>query len=193
MSRRTLPFKPHAAAPHRIDMVLRTMEQFFNSMDPSPFHEKDLDRDAQEYIVSTARLFPPSAPVALRIHLEQWPAADPRGQIRDAVHSYFAYRTKLNRLAFQHLMRQGRISLLIGLVFLTACLFSRELLLGRTETWAHLIQESASIVGWVGMWRPIGIYLYDWWPLRREGRMYARLSSMPVEVLRAGESGGEQK
>jgi len=45
--------------------------------------------------------------------------------------------------------------------------------------------------GWLGIWRPIGIYLYDCWPLRREGRMYARLSRMPVEVLRAGESGGK--
>jgi hypothetical protein len=33
------------------------------------------------------------------------------------------------------------------------------------------------------MWRPMEIYLYDWWPLRNRGRTYARLSQMPVEVI----------
>ena len=37
---------------HRIEIYLDRIEQLFNSMDPSPFHEKDLDRDAEEFIVS---------------------------------------------------------------------------------------------------------------------------------------------
>ena len=35
----------------------------------------------------------------------------------------------------------------------------------------------------VAMWRPMQIYLYDWWPLLRRSRIYAKLSHMPVEVL----------
>jgi hypothetical protein len=34
------------------------------------------------------------------------------------------------------------------------------------------------------MWRPMQIYLYDWWPLRRKGQIYRKLSLMPVEVCR---------
>ncbi len=33
------------------------------------------------------------------------------------------------------------------------------------------------------MWRPMQIYLYDWWPLRRQWRNYVKLSLMPVEVV----------
>jgi len=38
------------------------------------------------------------------------------------------------------------------------------------------------------MWRPMQIYLYDWWPVRQRGRVYAKLSQMPVEVIRKGKS-----
>src|SRR5258707_10948990 len=41
----------------RIEIYLENLEQFFNSMDPSPFHEKDLDDDAEEFIVSWAEEF----------------------------------------------------------------------------------------------------------------------------------------
>lgn len=44
--------------PHTIRLRLRDMSQLFNSMDPSPFIEKDLDDDAEEFIVSWAQEFP---------------------------------------------------------------------------------------------------------------------------------------
>jgi hypothetical protein len=66
---------PHTAAtdrghPHTISVKLRDMNQLFNSMDPSPFIEKDLDDDAEEFIVSWAQEFSPNAPLKLRIYLE---------------------------------------------------------------------------------------------------------------------------
>ena len=44
------------------------------------------------------------------------------------------------------------------------------------------------IAGWVAMWRPMQIYLYDWWPLLRRSRTYAKLSQMPVELVQKGKS-----
>ena len=45
--------------PHTISLKLRDVNQLFNSMDPSPFIEKDLDDDAEEFIVTWAQEFPP--------------------------------------------------------------------------------------------------------------------------------------
>ena len=33
------------------------------------------------------------------------------------------------------------------------------------------------------MWRPFEIFLYDWWPILRRRRLYARLARMPVSVV----------
>jgi hypothetical protein len=168
-----------------IEVVLHDVNQLFNSMDPSPFNAKDLDHDAEEFIVSWASEYPPNQPIRLRIHLEHWPNEDPTKLIQEAIHNYFAYRSKLTDLEFARLMRQGRTSLLIGLPFLVGCLLISKLLLGgEAGTWAAVLRESLTIAGWVAMWRPMQIYLYDWWPVRRRGRVYTKLSHMAVEVIR---------
>ena len=173
--------------PHTIRLKLRDLSQLFNSMDPSPFIEKELDDDAEEFIVSWAQEFPPKAPIKLRIYLDQWPAEDPKDLIKTAVHNHFAHRAKITGLEFKRLLRQGRTSLFIGLVFLAACLLFSKMLLGHEAgTWAAVVRESLTIAGWVAMWRPMQIYLYDWWPLLRRSRIFAKLSHMPVEVLPKG-------
>ena len=30
---------------------------------------------------------------------------------------------------------------------------------------ADVIRESLLIGGWVAMWRPLEVFLYDWWPI----------------------------
>src|SRR5208283_5270444 len=104
---------------HTISLKLREMSQLFNSMDPSPFIEKDLDDDAEEFIVSWAQEFSPDAPLKLRIYLDQWPAEDPKELIRTAVHNHFAHRAQITNLEFKRLLKQGRTSLFIGLLFLS--------------------------------------------------------------------------
>jgi len=175
--------------PHTISLKLRDLNQLFNSMDPSPFIEKDLDDDAEEFIVSWAQEFSPNAAIKLRIYLDQWPAEDPQELIRTAVHNHFAHRAKITNLEFKRLLRQGRTSLFIGLLFLVTCLLLSKMLLGHAAgTWDAVVRESLTIAGWVAMWRPMQIYLYDWWPLLRLRRTFTKLSHMPVEVVQKGKS-----
>jgi len=174
---------------HCIELNLRAADQLFNTMDPSPFHEKDLDGDAEEFILGWAREFPLAASVRLLVHLREWPKeGDVQSVVTAAVHHHFANRARLNHLEFRHLMRDGRWSLAVGLMFLAACLVAGEALLGHQPgTLANVLRESLTIGGWVAMWRPMEIYLYEWWPLRRRGRFYQKLSQMPVEVRRVTE------
>jgi len=45
-----------------------------------------------------------------------------------------------------------------------------------------LLMVMVMIGGWVAMWRPIEVFLYDWWPIRAEARLYQRLATMPVRI-----------
>ena len=170
--------------PGVIELELRDISELFNSMDPSPLEKKDLNDDVDEFIVSWSEEYRPDQALTLRIYLQEWPAEDRTDLVRKSVHNYFAYRANLNHLAFRRLMRRGRTSLLIGLLFLAACLTTSKLLLGDVGgTWARIVRESLTIAGWVAMWRPMEIYLYDWWPLRRKSRLYEKLSQMPVQLI----------
>jgi hypothetical protein len=173
-----------AAAPGRIELRLRELPQLFNSMDPSPFIDRDLDADAEEFIVGWARELPGSAEIELVIHVATEPPADRAAGAGDAVRHYFDSRAAVRQREFRMLMRRGRISLTVGLLFLAVCFILSELVakLGF-GTSAEILRESLTIGGWVAMWRPLEIYLYDWWPLRDEQRLLERLARMNVRLL----------
>jgi len=179
--------KSHQGPHHRIEVFVDRIEQLLNSMDPSPFHERDLDDDAEEFIVGWAREFPRRDAISLVVHVNQLPAhGDAQHLLETAVHNYFAYRAKLNRLEFRYLLKQGRTSLTIGLAFLAACVLTSQLLRHRAGTLPIILREGLIIAGWVAMWRPMEIFLYEWWPLLRKGRLYEKLSRMHVEVRKRG-------
>lgn len=167
-----------------IEMKLNTLAQLFNSLDPSPFLEKDLDHDAEAYIVDTAREFPLKTPMHIVIHLP--PATiqpDTAESVAHAIHNYFDYQAQIADAELRIKLRQGRASLLIGLAFLAICLSARELIAGvGTGTAYELVREGLLISGWVAMWRPIQIFLYDWWPIRNLRLLYNKLSHIKVDV-----------
>lgn len=171
----------------QIELRLRDLKQLFNSLDPSPFHEKDLDRDAEEFIVSWSREIPLAEPLRLRVHLGSQPSADAARLVSDTIAHYFGSRMAHTERELRQLMRQGRVTLAIGLVFLAVCFGVGELVASAGTVWSEYVRQSLTIAGWVAMWRPMQIYLFDWWPLRREIRNYARLAAMQVDVIASDE------
>jgi hypothetical protein len=176
------PLPPRCAA---IEVRVTELRQLFNAIDPSPFRERDLDPRAEEFIVDWARDLPASRPWGLVVHLER-PAGrvDEAAALREAIHEYFAQRVIAARRRLRELFRRGRISLAIALAFLTVSiavddLVARYLGTGRLGT---VIHEGFLIGGWVAMWRPLEVFLYDWWPIRAEERLLQRLSTMPVRL-----------
>src|SRR5262245_3776412 len=118
----------------RIELRLKELNQLFDSFDPAPFHEKDLDQDAEEFIVSWAREYPPGTPLTFILHLpESQRALKPEQTIKEAVRHYFTYRAGLAKLELKRELQQGRTTLFLGLLFLAACMGARELLQNVAE------------------------------------------------------------
>jgi hypothetical protein len=87
--------------------------------------------------------------------------------------------------ALQDLLRRGRKSLAIALPILAFSLAGGELAIQVLDVrpLAQVIKESSVIGGWVAMWRPMEIFLYDWWPIRERQQLYERLSAMEVRIV----------
>ena len=174
---------PDATKVHRIELHLAELKQLLNSFDPSPFQERDLDPRAEEYIVGWSRELPRHEPFELLIYLDRTAGLPNEEQVlRDAIHQYFAERSRATGRQLKQLFHRGRISLAIGLAFLAASVATGQLIenmLG-TSGWLALLEESVLIGGWVAMWRPLEIFLYDWWPIRADARLYDRLAGMRV-------------
>lgn len=176
--------------PGRMEISLRNTAQLFNTMDPAPFDERDLDLHAEQFLVSWAQEFPHTASLELVVHLREETATPQAAErVRAGLQHYFAERERLKRVELMQLLRQGRSALLVGVTFLALCLSLGSLLKGSAPgSLAHLAYESLTIAGWVAMWRPLQIHLYDWWPLRQQISLYRRLQRMPVSLRNATET-----
>lgn len=167
-------------------MELGSLLQFFNTFDPSPFHEKDIDADAEEYIVDAAREINARSPLKLIIYLPPKEAErENTDNIKEAIHTYFEYRTRAAQRELRLVFQQARLSLAIGLSFLTACIalsYILQPLFSNYAVSAEIVKEGLLISGWVAMWRPLQVLLYDWWPVRKKIDVMHKLSLIEVEI-----------
>jgi hypothetical protein len=168
-----------------IEVRVSTIGQLFKAIDPSPFRTRDLRTDVEEFIVGWAREADRDVPLALRVHLDGPPStADTVNDLGEAVHSFFRDRAQGAHRRLQRQLRVGRTSLLIGLACLVIAAGLSDVIgrwLGGSR-FGPLLHESLLIGGWVAMWRPLEIFLYDWWPIRADEHLFARLSAMPVRL-----------
>ena len=168
---------------HQISLRLREIGQLFNSMDPTPFRHRDLDPNAEEFIESWAQEFPSGSRYLLVIHLEKKPAEGDAALLTDAIHNFYGDKAQLAERELRRLLRLGRTSLLVGLAFLTLCSLGAKAATGLGDgPYVEILREGLIIAGWVAMWRPIQIFLYEWWPIVRRRRMLQNLSRSQVRV-----------
>ncbi|NDA10532.1 MAG: hypothetical protein EBZ07_06775 [Verrucomicrobia bacterium] len=169
-----------------IEVKVQNLQQIFNSIDPSPFHERDLDPEAEEFIVSWAQEHNLKRPFKLVVHLGQTTdRAEAERILQGAIRNYFNYRYEFNQRELKQLLRYGWTSLLIALGFLAACVTAAQAINPELGRFKAIVREGLVIIGWVAMWRPLDIYLYRWWPRYRLSKIYHRLSTMPVEIRAA--------
>ena len=166
-----------------IEIRVRDVRQLFESMDPTPFPGKDLDANAARFIVGWARELPTRVPLHIRVHIEN-PGPDGERIISEAVANYFNAEADASRREFGQLMAIGRRSLAIGLAFLSLCLWTADLLssVDALPQLLDILRESLIIGGWVALWRPLEIFLYEWWPLRADRMLYERLANAAIEL-----------
>jgi hypothetical protein len=166
-----------------IEIHLSDLKQLFNSFDPTPFLKRDLDPDAEEFIATWARDMPRDVPLCLLVHLDHPVPGDADGIVH-AVRDHFAREAAETRQRLRQLFRVGRISLVIGLAVVAGSVLVGDAIETMMEgrRFGGVIGESLLIGGWVAMWRPLEIFLYEWWPIQGEARLFDRLSTMKVCV-----------
>ena len=176
------PIPPKCAI---IEVHVGELKQLFNAIDPSPFRDKDLDPKAEEFIVGWAKDLPRDASLALMIDLDREAGLpDEAAVLRGAIHEFFSQRAEAYRRRLRELFRVGRTSLLIGLIALASAIALGDFIAGlmKGSRIGDIVRESLTIGGWVSMWRPLEVFLYDWWPIRNEARLSDRLAAMPVRI-----------
>jgi hypothetical protein len=167
-----------------IEIHVPEAKNLFDTIDPSPLGQRDLDGRMERFIVDWASEVHQGRELSLLVHIDHPSPSESAESLGEAIRGSFRQRAGATRRRLRQLLARGRISLLIGILFMMLSItiggVIENLLAGRDL--GVLLRESLLIGGWVAMWRPLEIFLYDWWPIRAEARLYDRLGEMPVKL-----------
>ncbi len=178
-----------------IEIFVKNPAQLFDSRDPAPYRERDLDDNLVTYILSSAQEFSLNTAIKLKVLISAAgvPGAECES-IATSIHNYFTYEEDLAKSQLRKVFRDGRLFLLIGLATLFVCFLASNFVEANFEfNVKPFVREGLLISGWVAMWRPIEVFLYDWWPIRERIRLLEKLSRIEIEVNEVRVIGQEPK
>jgi hypothetical protein len=168
-----------------IELELHSVMQIFNSFDPAPFHEKELDEDAEIYIYNTVGEFPLKKPLEIVIYV---PSSEFDGEtertLKEAIRNHFSYKKVLADIELRRLLERGKRNMTIAVVFLFLCLLIIRLLSSLGQSLINtMFSEGLTIIGWVAMWEPVYVFLYGWWPIVQKRNIYRKILNMDIRVV----------
>lgn len=165
-----------------IDVSFRDFKQLYDGRDPSPFYERDLDEDLARYLVMSCEEIGREQDIKI-VMKEDEPSQKTKHKddFVHALHRYFEHEVRATENELKHLFKQGRSSLIFGLVFLILCVSLAVKFVGEESVLNRAFFEGLIITGWVALWKPLNIFLYEWWPFRRKKRVYTILSQIKIE------------
>ncbi len=161
---------------------VRRLGQLFNSLDPSPFWERDLDRSAGQYIEDEFSDKPRDRTWVLEVSIEENQDFDTK-DVQSAVTTYYRRMVASASKQIRDKLWIGQWALLIGVLVFLACMLLRGLLEQRLASGPpRLLDEGLIVLAWVAVWIPVEQLFYDLAPLMRERRLYQRLTQVRVHV-----------
>jgi hypothetical protein len=167
-----------------VDIHLREARQLFDLRDPAPFHERDLDEKAVEYLSAAMSDIRPRERVRFVFVLgENLPPELSGAVIQDAARGHFQYELDKAERALREHLRRAQLALAVGLLALAAFLGAARLAgLLPEGTVRAILEEGLTITGWVALWRPLELIAYEWWPIAQRRGLVRRLLAADVAV-----------
>jgi hypothetical protein len=163
-----------------VNIHVRDLAQLFNSLDPSPFWDRDLDRDAATFIEEEFVDKRSARDWHLNVHVQDDHAL--AGDLQRAVENYYARLAGSARRELREHLLLGQLALIGGIGIFLLSMGLRQLLQGTLGDLPRMLDEGLIILAWLALWRPAEVLAYEWVPLNRKRRLYGRLAAIRVSV-----------
>ena len=143
-----------------------------------------LHPDVEEFIIEEAE--------KLQLHSEIYITIQvPDGQsflvkeLTSIIHRHFETRSEKANQQIQIALKLGLRTLLIGFAFLIIMFLLTRIIMNILPESALLItlKELFIILGWVALWRPAELLLYEWRPYKRNAKLCNRIANCKVHVV----------
>lgn len=164
-----------------VSIHVRDPAQLFNSLDPSPFWDRDLDREAAEFIEEEFNEKRSAQSWHLHVHTSGSDAV--AADLQAAIEHYYERLASSARRHLHEEMRLAQLALLGGVLIFLVSMTARTVLASALSGGVpHMLDEGLIILAWLALWRPAESLVYGWVPLYRKRRLYERLAAIRVSV-----------
>ncbi len=163
-----------------VSIHVRDLAQMFNSLDPSPFWDRDLDHAAAEFIEEEFSEKRSAGIWHLHVHTQQNVAL--AADLQAAVENYYTRMAASARRALHEHVWMGELSLLGGALIFVLSMSARGILQSVLGVLSPVLDEGFIILAWLALWRPAEALLYEWIPFYRKRRLFERLAGIEVLV-----------
>jgi hypothetical protein len=176
----------HAGGVAAVNIYVRDLSQMFNSLDPSPFWDRDLDREAAEFIEEefSERL----AAQGWNLYVHAHGGGTSPKDLQTALANYYGRMAGSARRVIREHVRSSEWTLVAGTGVFLLSMGLRSMLEGLLGTLPQILDEGLIILAWLALWRPAEMLLYGWVPLRRKQQLYERLAGIRVFVRPDGQA-----
>jgi hypothetical protein len=141
----------------------------------SPYLRRDLEQDLVDYLLACAEEIHPQ-PFVVRFSFAQAADGETQQRIRHSMNSFFTYLLEKERLTLRRMVYRSVVFLLLGLLILLAAVLLRGWTAPHPVV-LDVIAEGVNIAGWISMWEALATFAVDWFPHRRNLRLYRNLAS----------------
>ena len=169
-----------AASTATVSVHVRELARLFNSLDPSPFWDRDLDRAAAEFIEEEFR--DKQSAEVWHLHVIVHEGDTSASDLQTAVESYYGRLAHSARLALREHLWMGQLALFGGLTIFLLSMGIRGVLGRAAGPLPPMLDEGLIILAWLALWRPAEALIYGWVPFYRKRRLFERLAGMRVSV-----------
>jgi hypothetical protein len=144
-----------------------------------------LHPDVEEYIVHEAEKSRRNSAFHIAIQIaEETPSNTP--QITSIIHKHFESKHEQENHQMNKILTLGLTSLCVGFAFLVVMFLITKTFMALLPENALMItlRELFIILGWVALWRPAELLLYEWRPHKRNAKLFDKLAKCDVQVIR---------
>jgi hypothetical protein len=170
----------HGLTTASVNIHVRNPAQLFNSLDPSPFWDRDLDRAAASFIEEEFSDKRSADLWHLNVHVTEGDQL--ANDLQTAIESYYERNAASARRELREHRLTAELALLAGVTLFVLCMVARQLLLAAVGDVSRVLDEGLIVLAWLALWRPAEALLYEWVPLYRKRRLYERLAGIRVSI-----------